>query len=309
MTEELTKLYKQNLTCSDSSIKAYVGNIIKLAKDMGKPLTIETFEDFEKVKQFIIDNNENLTTQKNKANSVNIYFKANKVDNKQYMEWMMKIGDDINDKQGANEKSPKEEDNWLSLEQLETLRKKLFMELPEVNKENPTYETLLKYQEYFMLCFHLAYPLRNDLATTRIGIEPFTKLTSNYIRVRPYLKEATMYLLEYKTASTYGKIQFAIDEPKAIQALLWYYDVLKKYTLLKGKQPLIINSGGQPITRNNYTKHFSAIFKSTDKNVSTTLIRKIVVSNVYDTKKIKELARIMAHSEEMALNVYAKDLD
>ena len=306
--EDLTKLYKNNLTCSDSSIKTYVANIIKLAKDMGKPLSIETFQNFEEVKKFIVDNNQNIITQKNKANSVNIYFKAKKVDNTQYVEWMTKIADDINDKQGANEKSHKEEENWLSLEQLETLRKKLWMELPEVNKERPTYETLLKYQEYFMLCFHLAYPLRNDLATTTIGIQPFTKLTSNYIRVRPYLKEATMYLIEYKTASTYGKIQFAVDEPKAIEALLFYYDVLKKYTTLKVKQPLIINSEGEPITRNNYTKHFGAIFKDTGKSVSTTLIRKIIVSNVYDTKKIKELARIMAHSEEMALNVYAKDL-
>jgi hypothetical protein len=143
-----------------------------------------------------------------------------------------------------------------------------------------------------------------------IGTEPFTKATKNYIRIRPYLKEATMYLIDYKTASTYGKIQFEIKEPNALKALLWYYDVLKKYgPVVKGKRPLIIDSDGIPITSNNYTKHFQSIFKDTGKNISTTLIRKIVVSSVYDTKKIKELARIMAHSPEMALNVYAKDID
>lgn len=308
MTEELTALYKQNLTCSDSSIKAYVGNIIKLAKDMGKPLSVDTFSNFEKVKQFIIDNNENLMTQKNKANSVNIYLKANKVDNKEYMLWMMKLGNTINDQLGANEKSPKEEENWITMEELEALRKKMYFDVPELTKEKPTYETLLKYQEYFMLAFHMAYPLRNDLATTIIGIEPFTKLSSNYIRVRPYLKTASMYLVDYKTASTYGKVEFAIEEPNALQALLWYYDVLKKYTLLKGKQPLIINREGEPISRNNYTKHFSAIFRSTGKNISTTIIRKVVVSTVYDTKRLKELARIMTHSEEVAVSIYAKDL-
>ena len=307
--EELTKLYKENLTCSDSSIKIYVANIIKLAKDMGKPLSIETFENFEEVKKFIVDNNKNIITQKNKANSVNIYFKANKVENTQYVEWMTKIADDINDQQGANEKSPKEVENWLSIQDLEDIRKKMWMDIPFVDIPRPTYEQLLAYQNYFMLSFHMAYPLRNDLATTTIGIEPFTKLTSNYIRVRPYLKTASMYLVDYKTASTYGKLEFAIEEPKALQALLLYYTVLKKYTSVKGKQPLIINSEGEPISRNNYTKHFNDIFKHTGKNISTTLIRKIVVSTVYDTKKIKELARIMGHSPEMALNVYAKDLD
>lgn len=306
--EELKALYKQNLTCSESSIKAYVGNIVKLAKDMGKPVSIETFSNFAEVKKFIIDNNENLTTQKNKANSVNIYFKANKVENTDYVLWMTKIADDINDQLGANEKSPKEVENWITIQELETIRKKMFMDIPFPDKERPTYEQLRAYQDYFMLAFHMAYPLRNDLATTNIGIEPFTKLTSNYIRVRPYLKTSSMYLIDYKTASTYGKIEFAIEEPKALEALLLYYAVLKKYTGLKGKQPLIINREGEPISRNNYTKHFEYIFKDTGKNISTTLIRKIVVSSVYDTKKIKELARIMAHSPEMALNVYAKDL-
>jgi len=307
--EHLTALYKENLTCSDSSIKVYVANIIKLAKDMGKPLSIETFENFEEVKKFIVDNNKNIITQKNKANSVNIYFKANKVENTQYVEWMTKIADDINDQQGANEKSPKEVENWLNIQDLEEIRKKMWMDIPFVDIPRPTYEQLLAYQNYFMLSFHMAYPLRNDLATTTIGIEPFTKLSSNYIRVRPYLKTASMYLVDYKTASTYGKLEFAIEEPKALQALLLYYTVLKKYTSVKGKQPLIINSEGDPISRNNYTKHFNDIFKDTGKNISTTLIRKIVVSTVYDTKKIKELARIMGHSPEMALNVYAKDLD
>jgi hypothetical protein len=276
---------------------------------MGKPLSIETFENFEEVKKFIVDNNKNIITQKNKANSVNIYFKANKVENTQYVEWMTKIADDINDQQGANEKSPKEVENWLNIQDLEEIRKKMWMDIPFVDIPRPTYEQLLAYQNYFMLSFHMAYPLRNDLATTTIGIEPFTKLSSNYIRVRPYLKTASMYLVDYKTASTYGKLEFAIEEPKALQALLLYYTVLKKYTSVKGKQPLIINSEGDPISRNNYTKHFNDIFKDTGKNISTTLIRKIVVSTVYDTKKIKELARIMGHSPEMALNVYAKDLD
>ncbi len=307
--EDLTKLYEENLTCSKSSIKAYVGNIIKLAKDMGKPISIETFENFAEVKQFIVDNNQNIITQKNKANSVNIYFKANKVENTDYVLWMTKIAETINYNQGSYEKSPKEEENWMNMEELQEIRKNMWMDIPIADKPRPTYEQLLAYQNYFMLAFHMAYPLRNDLATTMIGTNPFTKLTSNYIRIRPYLKTASMYLVDYKTSSTYGKVEFAIEEPKALEALLWYYAVLKKYTTTKGKQSLIINSEGQPISRNNYTKHFEAIFKHTGKNISTTLIRKIIVSTVYDTKNIKELARIMCHSPEMALNVYAKDID
>ena len=207
---------------------------------------------------------------------------------------------------GQNEKSPKEEENWMSKEELESFLDNMESSLPPLDSINTSYEYLQKYQNYFMLAFHLQYPLRNDLAETFIGSDPYKKIIKNYIRVRPYLKTAIMILVDYKTASTYGKIEFEI-EGRALKALLVYYQILKKFTGTK-TSPVIVDGNGISITSNNYTKHFNNIFKSTGKSVSTTLIRKAIVSSMYDTKKIKELARIMGHSTDMALNIYAKDL-
>jgi hypothetical protein len=116
-----------------------------------------------------------------------------------------------------------------------------------------------------------------------------------------------MVMTDYKTSDTYGRIEFEIVG-EALSALQLYYALLKKFLAKNGKLPLIVDKDGTAITRNNYTKHFQAIFKDSGKSVSTTLIRKAVVSSVYDTKKIKELARVMGHSPEMALNIYAKDM-
>ena len=82
--EDLTLLYREKLNTlnddskkmSNISIKVYVGNIIKLALDMKKPLEPSTFLNFKMIKQFIADNNKSLATQKNKLNSVVVYLKA-----------------------------------------------------------------------------------------------------------------------------------------------------------------------------------------------------------------------------------------
>jgi hypothetical protein len=316
--EELIKLYNEKLTSiKDDSVKlgagstkVYVLNIMKLAKDMNKPLEVDTFLNFKEVTQFIANNNKVLSTQKNKVNAVIMYLKAQDRGDyeitKQYGDWVIKLRDKIDDEMGQNEKSEKEEENWLSKEELEQELAKLKENLLAVNKK-PTYHQLLSYQQYFMLAFHIQYPLRNDLANCLIGAEPYANITENYIRIRPYLKTAGMIMNDYKTSDTYGVIKFEITG-EALEALQTYYSLLRKFLGKNGKIPLIVDKDGEPISRNNYTKHFQAIFKDTGKSVSTTLIRKAIVSSVYDTKKIKELARVMGHSVDTQLNIYAKDM-
>jgi hypothetical protein len=313
--EELIKLYENLSNTNDESrklkpitINSYVTTIMKIAKDMNKPLTVETFKDFTGVKKFIESNNKVLTTIKNKVNSVIMFLKANNAGveiSKEYGEWVFKLRDKIDDELGENEKSEKEQINWMSKEDLENVLKTLEENLYVVSKK-PTYDQLLSYQRYFMLSFHIQYPLRNNLANCLIGTDPYTVIVENYIRVRPYLKTAKMFLVDYKTSATYGKIEFEI-EGKALESLIKYYSVLKRFIGKKGKIPLIPDKEGIALTANNYTKHFQSIFKDTGKSVSTTLIRKAIVSSMYDTKKIRELARIMGHSPEIALHVYAKD--
>lgn len=306
--EDLFALYKKTFVdIKDTSINAYISAITKISKDLGEPLEPNTFVNFTKIKKFIESSDISTNTMKNKANSILMYLKANGINNMSdtYGQWISDLRDKIDNSLGQNEKSEKEKGNWMSKEELEKFIDN--MVIPELDKTNKTYEYLLPFQNYFMVAFHLQYPLRNDLAETSIGINPYRKKIGNYIRIRPYLKTAGMFLANYKTESTYGTITFEI-EGRALSALLLYYQALKNFAGTNRTIPLIIGKDGEPLTSNNYTKHFNAIFKDTGKSVSTTLIRKAVVSSVYDTKKIKELSRIMGHSPEMALNIYAKDL-
>ena len=65
------------------------------------------------------------------------------------------------------------------------------------------------------------------------------------------------------------------------------------------------------MTPNNYTKFVKSIFTDYDKNISTSMIRHIIVSDLYDLDKEtesskKELAYKMGHTTNTASTIYAK---
>jgi len=70
---------------------------------------------------------------------------------------------------------------------------------------------------------------------------------------------------------------------------------------------LLFKHNYEPMNRNDYTKLMNKTFESTGKKISTTLIRKMVVSDLYPVEKMKKLSSIMGHSIKTAVTDYAKD--
>jgi hypothetical protein len=50
-----------------------------------------------------------------------------------------------------------------------------------------------------------------------------------------------------------------------------------------------------------------SIFEPLGKNISTTMIRKIIVSALYPVEQMKELSKVMMHDMNTAMEYYAKD--
>jgi hypothetical protein len=65
-------------------------------------------------------------------------------------------------------------------------------------------------------------------------------------------------------------------------------------------------SNKNKVSRNDYTRLLNKTFELSGKRISSSLIRKIVVSELYPVEKMKKLAHIMGHSIKTAITDYVK---
>ena len=167
----------------------------------------------------------------------------------------------------------------------------------------------LTIQNYFILTFYLNTPLRNDLNNTKvIKLNQYNKLSeeekkeSNYM---VYGAKNFLSLSQYKTAKKYGlkKIDLSNDIIKAFR--LWY----DKFN--PNKEYLLINlNTNEPMTSHQLTITLTKLFKKyLNKNISTTMLRHIVLSEKFgDVKKeMEEMSEKMGHSVATQQQIYVKN--
>ena len=225
---------------------------------------------------------------------------------------MDELASSINKAYETNEMNPKVEQNWVGLPEIkariETLRSK-------VSGTIDTYREYVGLIKYLMLLIHCELPLRNDLADAKIYLEREMPKDLdddvNYIVLKGYGKVLTCNIIlnNYKTKKEYHQKTIAV--PKHIaQEILKYYPVIKRMSpnnwFIRDR-----DDDDRPISRVSYTKWFQSIFADTGKSVSTTQIRRAVVSDLYkpapgELEKKEQLASVMGHSTATAGLVYAK---
>ena len=221
---------------------------------------------------------------------------------------------EVNNQYATNMKSQKIVKNWISVQELkatvEALKSKV---LPA--EAIDTYNEFRALIKYLVLLIHVSMPLRNDLACAKVFLTnevPKTKSgekrENNAIIINKSKKTAQLILNDYKTAGTYG--QKILDFPPEIakEIIKWYPVIIRM-----SPKAWLIPDRDDPekcISRVTYTKLFNSIFSDTGKKVSTTQIRRTIVSDVVkpepnETKKRAELADLMGHSIDTQ-NKYAK---
>jgi integrase len=295
---------------TDSSIRVYALNLTNVAKELGKPLSLELFSDFKVINEFFKASQAKNNTIKNKVSAIINYLKMMKADKeliKEYVDYLEILSIMIGEETANNVKSVKEDENWMSKEELVAFAKKLKKELPKVVAD---YSDLEKWMNYIVLTWHIEYPLRNELADTAIVSKIKMKTNDpniNYIVVNSKDKKVEALIQAYKTVKTYDTFDIQIVSSVA-KDIIKYFTILKKYKKANDIKNdwLIISKDGEKLSRNNYTGMVQNIFKPTGKKIGTTMIRKIIVSDVYDIKRMNELAHIMGHSTDTAMITYAK---
>jgi hypothetical protein len=209
----------------------------------------------------------------------------------------------------SNKKTDKETANWMSkgqlLSVLEDLRKSCRNSITNL----PEYKNVMK---YLCLKIHIETPLRNDLCNSKIYIDPHKELLENknfnYIILDTADKKAYFIDNVYKMKDRHGTLKIEWTDPIYKELVKYYNDIIGFKSV---DNYFIVNQNGDKMTPNNYTKFINSIFKPYGKSISTSMIRHIIVSEVYELDEAKEiekvkLARIMGHTTDVAAKIYAK---
>ncbi len=226
---------------------------------------------------------------------------------------MYELADEVNSSYATNKMSDKVAENWASLSDLKEKVEYLKQKLPEP-KYIDTYKEYIALMRYLCLLIHVHLPLRNDLADARLmealPHEDDIDGNSNYIIINKRSLKGQIHLYAYKTRGSYGvKV---LDIPKeVVREIVYYWDAIKRESYTKNAWFIKKNGVDEPITRVTYTKLLNAIFSRDDIKVSSTQIRRAVVTEVYapdpdEYKKKQDLANVMGHSSATASLVYAK---
>jgi len=295
-----------------STLNIYEHNLNKLSLDINNsapPSNCKWLEDFDKIMSYI-NKSKSLHTRKNKINTVVIYLQASTCKLsviKKYQDEIVKLSQEITSNYNKNTKSESQVKNWLSLNELTEFKNNLLLDLPKKFTSFDDYKKLMK---YLILETHLELPLRNDLVDAQIYLEKdFGKIeevnTCNYLVLGG--KRGYLVLNNYKTSGTYGRKKLELSS-ELFKIWKKFYKIIMENST---NRYIFIKEDKSKMSRNEFTKFFGSIFKSLNKQISSTMIRHIIISEKFPIKQNEmedrqELANIMGHSVNEAQQVYAK---
>ena len=259
------------------------------------------------------------TSQRNSYNAIIVLLMALNHDNKydDLLEAYGKLRDTLNNKyvedQQSGKISEKQKENFAELSEIQGMISQMESEIKskglktQKKLSGKEKELLMVYVIYSLL---IRLPIRNDMAGMELITKTqYNKLSEEQKKNTNYLvkEKASMFLVlnEYKTAKKYGEKK--IDVPKDLEKIFRMY---LKLTKKEAGEVLFVSSTGKPISRNAMSQLLLKTSKKyIGKGVSTTLMRKAVVSDKFgDMKKEQaELADIMGHSVGVQNAVYNKE--
>ena len=259
------------------------------------------------------------TSQRNSYNAIIVLLMALNHDNKydDLLEAYGKLRDTLNNKyvedQQSGKISEKQKENFAELSEIQGMISQMESEIKSKGLKSQKKlsgkekELLMVYVIYSLL---IRLPIRNDMAGMELITKTqYNKLSEEQKKNTNYLvkEKASMFLVlnEYKTAKKYGEKK--IDVPKDLEKIFRMY---LKLTKKEAGEVLFVSSTGKPISRNAMSQLLLKTSKKyIGKGVSTTLMRKAVVSDKFgDMKKEQaELADIMGHSVGVQNAVYNKE--
>ena len=306
--KELIMKARPNL--KPNTIKMYIFNLNKLKK-LFQAEDLKFLSKVTEVKEQIKDLH--YTTQRNFYNAIIVYLRAGEK-NEELIEKYDTMRNELNEQYKTDNESgkisEKQKNNFVDIQEVKDMINKMEAEIKKEGlkkKENLTAKEKQLIQVFTIYSILLKIPLRNDLAGMEaISRKKYKTLTdkdkeeNNYLVVDKAKME--FVLNEYKTARKYKQKNIII--PKELEKIVRMY-------LRKNGMGILFKTGtGTPLTRNALSQLLIKTSQSyMNKNISTTMIRKIVLSDMFaDTKKeMEKMSEITGHSVETMNSVYVKE--
>jgi len=298
---------KSRPNIKDSTIKMYEGNLLKLKK-IFETDDYKFLKDIGKVQDKLKD--KHFTTQRNYYNSIIILLMALGED-KELIDKYNKIRDELNAKYLENQQSgvisDKQKENFISIDELRNLISKIKddLNIPKLKKKDTlTAKEKKLLMVYIILSILIENPMRNDLSQMKIiSKKVYNKLSDKEKENNNYLvmeKTSLKFILnDYKTSKKYAEKIIQISKP--LEKIIRMY---MRINNLKNGDILF------PLTRNAISQLLIKTSKKyIGKSISTTIIRKIVASDLLKgVKEIeKKLSNKMGTDIDTIKNVYVKE--
>lgn len=218
-----------------------------------------------------------------------IAFNGEKYKSKEISEAMLNDIHEAKNSETKQVKNEKQEDNWISFEEIENIFEKKYNSVKPLLKRTDIDNT-----EYFRiteliilaLTTGIFFPPRRSLDWVSLKIKNYDDEKDNYID----MKKKMIVLNNYKT-SKYYKMQTI-----PIPTKLWV--ILKPYILINNfSDYLLTTRTGDKLSTPRLTQILNKLFK---KNVSTSMLRHIYLTHklghIPKLDELNELAKEMGHS-------------
>ena len=243
-----------------------------------------------------------LPTRKNYLAAILVALTAKDKDDdiiKEYRNHLETIAIEYQDQISSKKKSEKLSNNWVSMAELKKIvgrYKRNIKEKKLESKETFNNEDIDLYQRYLVgSLYTILPPVRNDYADMKvISFKDYNKLKNkdnNYLVIVGKSKKFFSFGA-YKTSDVYGIKMVQIPPP--------LNKIINKWLEHNKTDYFIISKQKKPITDNGLTKLLYKTFKETGKNIGSTIIRHIYLSEKYgDVNNEKEAdADAMMHGLE-----------
>jgi len=282
---EITEtLQKNRPNLSASSLKTYSSVLRNLQKNM-KGEGLEWFSNNDRdILEYLKDK-----TPQTKKTTLSALFVLTK--QQSFKDVMMTVMKSVNDTNKEQKKNLKQEENWMSVTEIKEKYEPLLVKIKKMlsNKSILNESTMME----FLLVSFLGgvvkeLPPRRSQDYTELKIRNYDTKKDNYY------KAGKFYFNVYKTAKTYG-LQ-VIDVPKELDI------ILKKWIKINTNDYMLYSTNGNKLTSPQVTRILNKVF---DKNVSTSMLRHIYLTNEYKDipalSKMQNIANEMGHSISTAM--------
>ena len=302
---------------TDSSIKTYLQAFKKLSKELfnsNKP-NLQYLRDHESIIEYLDKEVKSLSTRKSIGTSILVILKCNKdkiTDSEKllaiYTEYHKKLALLQNETYLDNERTEREEENWITGAEI---KKKIKSLEKIINKKDAFKGTPRMFcdliQQYTVLqLYTILPPIRLDWGNVIVienAVDP-EKPLKNILN----LKTNNLFLVDYKTKKSYGTKK--IEIPNQLMVVIKKFQEAKKDFNITCDALLINTTNKEPMKMNSLTKYINKIFKP--KKVSITLLRKMYLSEKYPVTETmrnrQEDSYIMGHSVNTQQLIYSKKI-